>query len=211
MQAFRVQKVKSLKPQSSLPPKSQRTRFHELADSISSDENNKAMVACSECVNHNVTCYYDREQSVKCAECLRFRRKCDGTFAMEEFRKVGEQKRVLETQSLEKGRKLQELRRKLLDARRALLEVESCFALAEEEDLKIRDELRLVREKSDKMLKREMQALGVFDELPADKEIALAEPVLSWGNSFPTETVDWNEVLNFNVSDESAVVNASSS
>ena len=93
---------------------------------------------------------------MKCAECLRFRRKCDGTFAMEEFRKVGEQKKMLEAQSLEKGRKLQELRKKLLGARRALLEVESCFALTEEEDLKIRDELRLVKEKSDKILKREM-------------------------------------------------------
>jgi len=116
---------------------------------------------------------------------------------MEEFRKVGEHRKVLEVESLEKGRRLQELRRKLLDARRALLEVESCFALAEEEDLKIREELRLVKEKSDKMLKREMQALGVFDELSVDKEIALAEPVLSWQEVPVTASMDWAQVLNF--------------
>ena len=29
------------------------------------------MVACSEYVNHNVVYYYDWEQSVKCAACLR--------------------------------------------------------------------------------------------------------------------------------------------
>jgi hypothetical protein len=205
MQVFRVHKTKPTRPQSSIPPKSQRVRFDEIADSISSDKNNEAMVACSECVNHNVTCYYDREQSVKCAECLRSRRKCDGTFAMEEFRKVGEQKKALEAQSIEKGRKLQELRRKLLDARRALLEVESCFALAEDEDLRIRDELRLVKERSDNMLKREMQALGVFDELPVDKEIALAEPVLAWGGSPVSGSVDWEAVWNTGSLDQQAV------
>jgi hypothetical protein len=197
MQAFRVSKTKPKPPKSSIPPKPQRVRFNEIADSIASDPNNEAMVACTECVNNNVACYYDRDQSIFCAECLRHRRKCDGTFAMEEFRKVGEQKRLLEAESLEKGRKLQELRRKLMDARRALMDVESCFVLAEEEDLKVRSELSAVKDRSSKMLHREMQALGVFEELPPDKEIVLAEPVLARVGASPGDSFDWSEVLNF--------------
>ena len=56
----------------------------ELTDSISVKEN-IVMVACSECVNNGVVCYYDREQSVLCAACLRYQRTCDGTFLIKEF------------------------------------------------------------------------------------------------------------------------------
>jgi ribosomal protein S27E len=202
MQTFRVAKTK---PKSTIPPKSWNLRRLEIADSLESDQGNLAMVACSECVNNNALCYYDREQSVKCAECLRHpSRKCDGTFAMEEFRKVGEQKKMLEAQSLEKGRQLQEVRRKLLQARRALLDVESCFALIESEDLEIRDELAKVKEKSSRMLEREMRALGVFNDLPSNAEVALAEPNFVTGDAPAAESSDWSAVLNFDASDQVA-------
>ena len=48
------------------------------------------MVACSEYMNHNVVCYYNWEQSVKCAAYLRHQRECDGTFSLKKFRRVRE-------------------------------------------------------------------------------------------------------------------------
>jgi hypothetical protein len=44
--------------------------YLELAELISSDPENVAMVACSMCVKNNVVCYYDREQSISYMECL---------------------------------------------------------------------------------------------------------------------------------------------
>lgn len=181
MQSFRVIKLKPRK--SSKPAKSWSERRIEIAAALESDRDNVAMVACSECVNNNVVCYYDREQSVKCAACLRHQRNCDGTFSLEEFRKVGVQKKELEARSLLVGQELHAKRQALLQARRALLEAESCFALTEEEDLKIREELARVKDKSNNMLRREMKALGVLDRLPESQEIALADPDLNWSES----------------------------
>ena len=87
MQSFRAEKPKLQK--SSKPPKKWTTRRNEIADTLESDEDNIAMVACSKCVKHNVVYYYDRRQSVQCAACLRHQRNCDSTFSLEEFRKVG--------------------------------------------------------------------------------------------------------------------------
>jgi hypothetical protein len=80
------------------------------------------MVACSACVNSGTVYYYNREQSVKCTAYLRHQRACDGTFALEEFRKVGEQKKQLVAKSRAKRREMARLRKVLLDARRALAE-----------------------------------------------------------------------------------------
>ena len=95
MQSFHAEKSKLRK--SSKPPKKWTTRRNEIADALESDEDNIAMVACSECVKHNVVYYYDRRQSVQCAACLRHQRNCDGTFSLEEFRKVGVQKKKLKS------------------------------------------------------------------------------------------------------------------
>ena len=77
-------------------------RTLKLADYISSFLENLIMVACTEYINHDTACYYDREQSVACAECLRNRRECDGTFSVNELRKWGEEKVRLQEKSLVK-------------------------------------------------------------------------------------------------------------
>jgi hypothetical protein len=69
MQSFRASKTKSRKTSKPRPNKT--ARLNEAVDAISVKEN-EAIVSCTEYVKHNKTCYYDREQSVKCAECLRY-------------------------------------------------------------------------------------------------------------------------------------------
>ena len=58
MQSFRAKKSKLQK--FSKPLKKWTTRRNDIVDTLESDEDNIAMVACSECVKHNVVCYYDR-------------------------------------------------------------------------------------------------------------------------------------------------------
>ena len=100
MQSFRAEKSKSRKFLK--PPKKWTARQYEIVEALESDRDNIAMVACSECVNHNMVCYYDWEQSVKCAAYLRHQRECDGTFSLKEFRRVGEQKRALRSKARNK-------------------------------------------------------------------------------------------------------------
>jgi DNA repair exonuclease SbcCD ATPase subunit len=173
---------------SSKPVKTWKERCAELADSISV-EGNIAMVACSECVNNGVVCYYDREQSVKCAECLRHQRNCDGTFSLEDFRKVGEQKKQLQSKSRLKRREIQRLRKVLLEAQSALNE-------AEEQDSDLQESLAQLEQKSSDMLKREMQALGVFNSVGIEQEVALSDPGFVWSDVPHTETVDvdWDAI-----------------
>ena len=87
MQSSRAEKSKSQK--SSKPPKKWTARRYEIAKALESDRDNVAIVAYSEYVNHNIVCYYDREQSVKCAACLRYQKECDSIFSLKEFRRVG--------------------------------------------------------------------------------------------------------------------------
>ena len=174
MQSSRAEKPKSRK--SSKPPKKWTARRYEIAEALESDRDNVAMVACSECVNHNVVYYYDREQSVKCAACLRHQRECDGTFSLKEFRRVGEQKWALRSKARDKQRRVARLRRTLIEARKAMLKAESELASAEESDLQLQDSLAKLEEKSNNMLKREMQALGVLNSVDSEQEVALAEP-----------------------------------
>jgi len=150
------------------------------------------MVACTECANHNVTCFYDREQSVKCSECLRYQRNCDGTFSVEEFRKVGEQKKQLQSKSRRKRREIARLRQVLLKAQKDLLD-------AEESDSDLQDSIAKLEEQSSRMLRREMEALGVFDSVEASagpqQELALADPDFIFDGQFVTDSVDWDQVL----------------
>ena len=220
MQNFKVFKKK---PRSSRPPRNETLRLQAVADSISVDEN-KAMVACSECVKHDAVCYYDRSQSVKCAECLRCRRDCDGTFSLEEFRKIGEQKKLLKRRARERRletsrlRTLQstmqlEARRAKLaadEARQALLATEAAAeerlaeamrrtAAAELEEAALAEQIARLKETSSRMLKREMLALGVMDPLDSEQEVALAEPEFAWtGSELPVmESFDWSVVPDF--------------
>jgi hypothetical protein len=143
--------------------RTERERLNGIADALSEDPNNLAMVACTSCVNTGSLCYYDRERSRKCAECLRHQRDCDGTFSLEEFRKVGEQKKEAEAILLEKERAITQMRRALVEA--------------EEEGLKAKEWLAHLSNVSSRMIQREMMALGVFEELPQDSSVALGSPL----------------------------------
>ena len=215
MQAFGVFKTKPSR--SSIPVVPRPQRLLDTIAAIESDPNNEAMVACSECVKHNVACFYSRENSVKCTSCLKNRRTCDGTFSLEKFRRVGDQKRDLKLKSLSKRREIRSLRSKRVLAHGALLEARENVArleqelmsvdkelVAEEEaDIKFNDDLEELEEKSKRMLQREMQALGVLEQLPAESEVAFAEPDTIWreadepqAGTVPDDLIDWNAVLN---------------
>jgi len=181
MQAFRVRKTKPKPPKSSKPVVPWQQRQNEVADYIEFVEKTRAMVACTECANNGDVCYYSREQSVKCAACLRHRRECDGTFSVEELRKIGEQKKQLSAKSRAKRREIARLRKTL--------------ASLEEDDADLQDSLAKLDEVSSNMLKREMQALGAFDRLPASDEVALSEPDFIWGGVPTTDSVDWDAIL----------------
>jgi hypothetical protein len=122
------------------------------------------MVACTFCADNNRTCHYDREVSVSCAECLRRGRPCDGSFSLAEFRKVGEQKKLAEAELLKKERMIAEARRRLLEL--------------EEEGLKTKEWLQHLRTTSERMLKREMEALGVFSSYQPEESLALGDQSL---------------------------------
>jgi hypothetical protein len=131
-------------------------------------------------VSHGVVCYYDREQSVKCAACLRFQRNCDGTFSIKEFRKVGEQKKQLVSKTRAKRREIVRLRKAL--------------AAMESDEAELEATLASLEERSSNMLKREMLALGVMDPLDTAKEVALADPSFVWADMPVTDSIDWEEV-----------------
>jgi hypothetical protein len=177
MQSFRVVKNKPRK--SSKPLKNKSDQRTELSDAIESDEGNKAMVACTKCVENNAVCYYDREQSMSCAECIRHQRTCDGTFALEEFRKVGEEKKRLQAQYREE-------RRKVVALRKALVEAES-------REVDLQDSIAEVEEISSRMLRREMQVLGVMGSLDSEKEVALAEPEFVWEGAPVAVAGGWDD------------------
>ncbi|EXJ65082.1 hypothetical protein A1O7_01422 [Cladophialophora yegresii CBS 114405] len=162
------------------------------------------MVSYTEYMNHSEVCFYSREQSVKCAACLRHRRECDGTFSVEELRKIGEQKKQLSAKSRAKRREIARLRKTLVDARRSLAALECEMAKVEEEDSSLQDSITKLDEVSSNMLKREMMALGAFDKAPARAEVALAEPNFVWQDAPLTESVDWNKILNFEGSSQPA-------
>lgn len=122
---------------------------------------NKAMVSCTECARHGVECFYDSERSTRCAECLRKNRNCDGSFSLEEFRKVVDQKKLVEAELLKKRRLIAETRRRLAEL--------------EEDGLKTEEWLLHLKEQSDRMLSREMRALGVLDSCSEDQSLALGD------------------------------------
>ena len=150
------------------------------------------MVSCSQCVRNNDVCYYDRRQSVSCSECLRNNRVCDGTFALEEFRKVGEQKKQFEASSRAKRRKIQLLRRNLVELTKELAD-------AEEQDNDIQESIAQLDVIASRMLQREMQALGVFEQVAAtggsEQEVAFADPNFAWAEAPQIETMDWDKIL----------------
>ena len=157
MQSFRAKKPKLQK--SSKPPKKWTTRHNEIVNALKSNKDNIAMVACSECVKHNVVCYYDRRQSVQCAACLRHQRNCDSTFSLEEFQKVGVQKKKLESQAQDERRRVHRLWKTLIEAWAAVVEAQKALSAAEANllvvelaNLKLSDSIAQLDKKSGKML-----------------------------------------------------------
>ena len=69
------------------------------------------------------------------------------------------------------------------------------LAEAEDEEANLEDSLALLEEKSSKMLRREMLALGVMNSLGSEQEVALAEPEFVWAEVPVTDSVDWAVVL----------------
>lgn len=174
-----------------------------LARQIELVPGNRTMPACSECVAHDRECYYDAERATKCAGCIRHQRECDGSFSVLELRKVSEQKKIVEAKSRRKRREMLKLRRSLTEARRAvkeaqdrLMSAELEFAELENEDCVLQDSLEQLDGKIESMLRREMRALGVLNEQPADQEVALADPNL-WSSLPLTEIVDWSDFPGF--------------
>jgi len=192
MLSSRVNKTKSSK--SSKPALNSHERRFRLA-SLLSTEDNVAMVACTNCVNRNVVCYYDREQSVKCAECLRRQCGCDGTFSVEEFRKVSDQKRLIKEQALHKQRELERARKRMIEARAILMKMETEFSLVESEKSSLDEETLRLEETASRMLRREMQALGVVNSLDNEREVALGDSDLAWSEMPMTEEVDWSTMM----------------
>jgi hypothetical protein len=125
---------------------------------------------------------------VSCAACLRHHRNCDGTFSIEAFRKVGEQRKQLASKTRVKAREIVRLRKTLAAAAKVLADAE-----AEKADLE--DSLALLEDRSSKMLRREMLALGVMDSLDSEQAVALAEPEFVWAGVPVTDSIDWEAVL----------------
>lgn len=176
-----MQQILGKRKRTTKPERPKSARNDELADAIKSS-GIVAMVSCTACVNNGVECYYDREQSVKCAECVRHQRKCDGSFSLQEFRKVGDQKKSIKEKSQRKRREIAKLRKALV--------------ALEDEDNDLQEELARLDDISSRMLKREMQALGVFEQLDPEQEIAMAADHFSdWPLIPENEPVDWDQML----------------
>ncbi len=71
----------------------------------------------------------------------------------------------------------------------------SDLADMEMEDSNLQHSIADLDERSSRMLKREMQALGVMDPLDSEREVALAEPEFTWAGLPVIESIDWDAVL----------------
>ena len=185
-------------PSTTKPEKSKPIRDRELAEYIISLKT-VAMVSCTHCINNGVECYYSREQSVSCAECILKHRKCDGSFSLEELRKVGELKKAEQKKRRVKLQEAAKLRaalvasqRALLEAQQASLKAQEALAAAEEEQAGIDESIAELDDRTERMLKREMLALGVFDRVSDEQEVALGDGDMSWlDHNFHVQQVDW--------------------
>jgi len=199
MQSLRPTKIKFRK---STKPRPNEALRLQLAAAAIIESGIIAMVSCTECVKHNNVCYYDREQSVKCAECLRKQRSCDGTFALEEFRKVGEQKKLLQARAAEKRRVNMRHRKALMDARQAAIVAQASLVAAEKqameaevEEADLSAEIAYLDDQSSRMLRRELQALGVMSSVEESQEVVLADPDFVWEAMPVSAQIDWELMM----------------
>ena len=170
---------------SSKSVQSKKARRREVADYISSFPENfvSIMVACTECINHGSACYYDREQSVACFECLKNRRRCDGIFSVNELRKWGEKKVRFQEQSLAKQKEIADKRKDVFRKRKDVIKVfaelnavKAGFANIEDENNKFFEIIAALEDRSRRRLRREMMALGVLKSINPQTSVAPANP-----------------------------------
>ncbi|KAK5077744.1 hypothetical protein LTR70_009479 [Exophiala xenobiotica] len=112
---------------------------------------------------------------------------CSGCINNDLLRLVAEEKERVKKQRREKARKLAELREALVRAQQAL-------AAMEMETFKLDETIAALEDRSSRMLRREMLALGVLDGLPADSQVAPAEPKFVWQGSKVTEGMSWADI-----------------
>lgn len=95
---------------------------------------------------------------------------------------MGEQKKSVSAKSRQKRKEIAKLR--------------AALAALEDEDNDLQDELQKLDDISSRMLRREMQALGAFDKLDDNQEIAVASDHFSDWPAIPeNEPVDWDQML----------------
>jgi hypothetical protein len=126
------------------------------------------MVACSFCSNAGAICTVGRDSS-RCSRCVEKNLRCDGTFSVEEFDKISEQRRRLQVTVNESKRRSAELMAQLA----AELTRQSTSSL------RLRAQLKALSSRQDSMLRREVQALEELDALEsAEAAVSGVEP--SW-------------------------------
>lgn len=161
------------------------------------------MARCSQCVQHDAVCYHDSARATKCSECIRRGRKCDGTFSLVELKKIGDLQREAQKKSRLKRQQIAKLSSALLEQQSALaklqsegLKLQSEDARLRHEDVELQNQISLLDATRDRILKREMEALGVLREEAKDSE----ELVFSIDDNLDTtgfpliESVDWSEI-----------------
>ena len=88
-------------------------------------------------MNNGIVCYYDREQSVKYTECLLHQRKCNGSFSVEEFRKVSKLKKAEQVKRRERSRFIAKLRAELVATEGKLNDINNNIAELEDRSSRI--------------------------------------------------------------------------
>jgi hypothetical protein len=74
------------------------------------------MVSYSNCARSGNICYFVKERLKKCSCCLRKNIDYDGSFSLEEFRRMVDEKKSLVDKSRRKRKEITRLRRVLADA-----------------------------------------------------------------------------------------------
>lgn len=166
-----------------------------LCRQIELDPLNQAMVACSRCADKGLGCYFDKTRSSKCTNCTNSNVSCSGSFSVFELRSVSEEKKRIEAKAREKRKQMLKLRKAMMDARKALQEAEEAFSSVEIEEVALSDSVKVLDDKIDNMLKREMQALGVLAEMPEEAVVAAAEPENVWAGFPVVQQLDLPEIL----------------
>lgn len=112
---------------------------------------------------------------MKCTNCTNSNVGCSGSFSVFELRSVLEEKKRVEVKARKKRKQILKLRKAMVNARRALLKAKAAFSTVEIEEVELSNSVKVLNDKIDNMLKREIQALRVLAEMPKGAIVTLAE------------------------------------